>query len=270
MSLTLDNLPNQWGNPQWEDSIDLETPSLETVTAAGLSWNNPTSSHTLSMATSESAIPELPRPPSVFSLQESLPHHPRPLRSEPAKKDVHAQTRAFSHVDTSMGLSVGQSSDIEESHVGLRTCPSAAAMMGTNMNLPEQPSIRDGQCEADSFRSAKKYSPSRSQKCGEEEAEEDIVDDERLKLSRERNRIAAAKTRMKKKTKAKEIEETAKIVEERNRELHQEVRKLRDAFSTLRYCALSHDPTSGCTCSDIHEYNEAMAKEVAKEVARGK
>ena len=88
------------------------------------------------------------------------------------------------------------------------------------------------------------------------------------KVHKERNRIAAAKTRRKKKTKAKEIEEHAQQIEETNTRLHQEVRSLRDTFSTLRYCALSHDPTAGCTCVGIHQYNAHMANEVAKEVAK--
>jgi hypothetical protein len=103
---------------------------------------------------------------------------------------------------------------------------------------------------------------------GSEAGETALGDVIKLKVSREKNRLAAAKTRRKKKTKAKEIEEHAQQIEETNARLHHEVRSLRDTFSTLRYCALSHDPTAGCTCVGIHQYNAHMANEVAREVAQ--
>ncbi|EME77956.1 uncharacterized protein MYCFIDRAFT_212599 [Pseudocercospora fijiensis CIRAD86] len=107
------------------------------------------------------------------------------------------------------------------------------------------------------------------------EAGEDEVDEqeepEKLRMYRERNRIAAAKTRRKKKCSAKELEQRAQDVFLQNQSLKHEERSLRDALSTLRFTALAHDPSnSGCACADIHGYNQRRALEMAQEMAASK
>ncbi|SMQ47830.1 unnamed protein product [Zymoseptoria tritici ST99CH_3D1] len=85
-------------------------------------------------------------------------------------------------------------------------------------------------------------------------------DDKREKY-REKNRLAAAKCRAKKKNNTEDLEEAARIAGYQNTRLKQEARELRDEFSELRSLALMHDKTQGCTCSDMHAYNQNKAQE---------
>jgi hypothetical protein len=85
-------------------------------------------------------------------------------------------------------------------------------------------------------------------------------DDKREKY-REKNRLAAAKCRAKKKNNTEDLEEAARLAGYQNNRLKQEARELRDEFSELRSLALLHDKTQGCKCADMHAYNQNKAQE---------
>lgn len=100
------------------------------------------------------------------------------------------------------------------------------------------------------------------------EVEAEVVDDKREKY-REKNRLAAAKCRAKKKNNTEDLEESARIITSANSRLRAQERELRDIFSNLRHQALAHDQTQGCTCSAIHMYNNNKAQEAARGAAMG-
>lgn len=95
------------------------------------------------------------------------------------------------------------------------------------------------------------------------EDEDDDADDKRERY-REKNRLAAAKCRAKKKVNTGDLEESARIVTAKNSRLRAEERELRDLFSSLRDQALAHDPSQGCNCQAIHSYNLHKAQEAAR------
>lgn len=81
---------------------------------------------------------------------------------------------------------------------------------------------------------------------------------------REKNRLAAAKCRQKKKMNTDDLEQSARAVTGQNNRLRAEERELRDLFSSLRDQALAHDPSQGCNCQTIHAYNLNKAHETAR------
>lgn len=97
----------------------------------------------------------------------------------------------------------------------------------------------------------------------EENGEEDEVEDKRERY-REKNRLAAAKCRAKKKMNTEDLEESARSATAQNNRLKAEERELRDLFSSLRDQALAHDPSQGCSCHAIHAYNMNKAQETAR------
>ncbi|KAF7189991.1 Transcription factor atf21 [Pseudocercospora fuligena] len=100
------------------------------------------------------------------------------------------------------------------------------------------------------------------------DAEDELGDvDDKKERYREKNRLAAAKCRSKKKTHTEGLEESARFITAQNNKLRAEERELRDMFSSLRHQALAHDPTQGCTCQAIHMYNNNKAQEAARGAA---
>ncbi|KAK5698675.1 hypothetical protein LTR97_006323 [Elasticomyces elasticus] len=98
-----------------------------------------------------------------------------------------------------------------------------------------------------------------------------VVDDEEEDVEtkkekyREKNRIAAAKCRAKKKDNTDGLEERHRDLQASHNFLKREDRKLRDELSALRTLALQHSPdTPGCNCGDLHNYNRCKASEVAQ------
>ncbi|KAI5361566.1 Putative basic-leucine zipper domain-containing protein [Septoria linicola] len=264
--------PGTWVDQQLAFGVplDLETPSLPNLHTAGMDLNNsitpvnPSSTATPEIPTPALANQSIP-PHALYQPQEPLPH-PRKLMGSstafPVPLRLHTQSIAPS--EQSFHQTPSQSPVFaHRGGPGLRASQSAVNMSMSYEGLPERPNSSGGAQSSSLRKRGKGIAESGS------DEDEDTQEDDKLKLNRERNRLAAAKTRRKKKRSAKETEERAKEIEETNARLHQEVRTLRDAFSTLRYCALSHDPAAGCTCVGIHQYNEHMAKEVAKEVAKG-
>ncbi|KAK5738960.1 hypothetical protein LTR17_005687 [Elasticomyces elasticus] len=96
-----------------------------------------------------------------------------------------------------------------------------------------------------------------------EDDEEDV--ETKKEKYREKNRIAAAKCRAKKKDNTDGLEERHRDLQASHNFLKREDRKLRDELSALRTLALQHSPdTPGCNCGDLHNYNRCKASEVAQ------
>ncbi|KAM3423121.1 hypothetical protein BST61_g577 [Cercospora zeina] len=109
----------------------------------------------------------------------------------------------------------------------------------------------------------------KSQSGNEDDRDEDGEVDGKREKYREKNRLAAAKCRAKKKTHTEDLEESARHITATNNRLRAEERELRDLFSSLRHQALAHDPTQGCNCAAIHMYNHNKAQEAARTAAMG-
>jgi hypothetical protein len=95
----------------------------------------------------------------------------------------------------------------------------------------------------------------------EEEEGEDVAN-KASNVQREKNRIAAAKCRAKKKATAEEMQDTHREGARRNSFLQREMRELRDQKAFLRNTLLQHDP-SLCQCHAIHRFNLAQAQQLA-------
>jgi hypothetical protein len=94
---------------------------------------------------------------------------------------------------------------------------------------------------------------------------EEDAEDKREKY-REKNRLAAAKCRQKKKENTEGLEEDHREKAAVNNILRREERELRNQLSELRTLALQHDPCNGqCQCADLHHYNAMQAKRLAKD-----
>lgn len=268
--------PNTWLTQQLPEhySLDLETQSYQSLHNAGFFWGD----DQIATYPSLTASPDMPT-------TNTLPYPPTQTHPLYHTHELPVGGHKFTTSDTS--------ATTYQAHPGMRTLtPGNVAESGLDERPLQSPmfsqrnitGLRTAQSAVDMTNVAPSSWPHGSGSLPSEEmhrtenpvdespsgseAGDDSPGDVKLKVSREKNRIAAAKTRRKKKTKAKEIEEHAQQIEQTNVRLHQELRTLRDTFSTLRYCALSHDPTAGCTCVGIHQYNAHMAKEVAKEVAK--
>ncbi|TKA63327.1 hypothetical protein B0A55_09489 [Friedmanniomyces simplex] len=97
---------------------------------------------------------------------------------------------------------------------------------------------------------------------GAEDGEEGV--EVRKEKYREKNRVAAAKCRSKKKYSVDGLEEDYRTLNATHNFLTRELRELRDEFSALRTVALQHtSDTQGCGCAGLHEYNRRKASQVA-------
>ncbi|KAK6401457.1 hypothetical protein LTR81_023398 [Elasticomyces elasticus] len=101
-------------------------------------------------------------------------------------------------------------------------------------------------------------------KSSESVDEDEDVDNKKEKYC-EKNRIAAARCRAKKKDNTDGLEERHRELQASHKFLKREDRRLRDELSTLRILALQHSPdTTGCACADLHNYNRYKASGVAR------
>lgn len=119
-----------------------------------------------------------------------------------------------------------------------------------------------------------RHAKARKARKDSERSVESLEDDEggtedKRERYREKNRLAAAKCRAKKKVNTEDLEQSAREATSRNTRLKAEERELRDLFSSLRDQALAHDPTQGCNCQAIHQYNRHKAQETARGVMTG-
>lgn len=81
---------------------------------------------------------------------------------------------------------------------------------------------------------------------------------------REKNRLAAAKCRAKKKTNVETLEDHHRELSATNSFLRRQERQLRDELSMVRTLALQHGPSAqGCRCANLHAYNQRKANEIA-------
>ena len=81
-------------------------------------------------------------------------------------------------------------------------------------------------------------------------------------VQREKNRLAAAKCRAKKKATSEDMQETHREESKQNSYLHREMRELRDQKAFLRNSLLLHEP-GVCQCHAIHRFNFAQAQQLA-------
>ena len=81
-------------------------------------------------------------------------------------------------------------------------------------------------------------------------------------MQREKNRLAAAKCRAKKKATSEEMQESHREGSKENSYLHREMRELRDQKAFLRNSLLQHEP-GVCQCHAIHRFNFAQAQQLA-------
>ncbi|GIZ38396.1 hypothetical protein CKM354_000181400 [Cercospora kikuchii] len=267
--------PATWADQQlvYGIALDLQTPSLDDPNPSATAWN----ASLAQTAASSSTTPELAAPTLPGLSTAAMPSFDASMSLSPPQILVGNST-AFPITSRLRNQSVNQTPSNREqtqrpssvgarqSAHGLRNIQSADNMSTSRQSLSQRPSSSEGATRPSS---ASKRSNDPHDERMDFVSDGGSEEDEKLKISRERNRIAAAKTRRKKKRSAKEIEDRAREIEQTNTLLHHEVRVLRDEFSTLRYCALSHDPTAGCKCTPLHRYNEHKAKEIAEEVAKG-
>ncbi|WPA98178.1 uncharacterized protein RHO25_002789 [Cercospora beticola] len=267
--------PATWADQQlvYGIALDLQTPSIDYANPSTSDWNGSLPQ----IAASSSTTPELAAPNLPGRATAAMPSFdasmslspPQILMGNSTAFPITARLRDRSAKQTPSDREKAQRSSSvgdRQSVYGLRSIQSADNMSTPRQSLPQRPKSSGGPARPSS---ASKRNHDRDDERTGSVSDEGSEEDEKLKISRERNRIAAAKTRRKKKRSAKEIEDRAREIEQTNTLLHHEVRVLRDEFSTLRYCALSHDPTAGCKCTPLHRYNEHKAKEIAEEVAKG-
>ncbi|KAI6807617.1 hypothetical protein KC332_g13310 [Hortaea werneckii] len=93
------------------------------------------------------------------------------------------------------------------------------------------------------------------------EGSDDDVEDKREKY-REKNRVAAAKCRAKKKENVDDLEDRHRELSANNNFMKRQERELRNHLTQLRTLALQHNKES-CQCSTLHNYNTRKASEVA-------
>lgn len=94
--------------------------------------------------------------------------------------------------------------------------------------------------------------------------EDDNAGDDKREKYREKNRVAAAKCRQKKKENVETLEDKHRNLAAQNNFMKREERKLRDELSQLRTEALNHVPSNGrCGCSPLHSYNQRQVQALA-------
>lgn len=104
---------------------------------------------------------------------------------------------------------------------------------------------------------------SKASTVGEDLNETDLLDgDDKRQVSREKNRVAAAKCRAKKKEHVDELEDSYKTQSALNVALKQTAQALRNELSDLRTQALQH---TNCDCHSIQAYNLRKARDLAAE-----
>lgn len=114
----------------------------------------------------------------------------------------------------------------------------------------------------------KRHSKSKAEKQEtSQDPESDIGEGERetiksSNVQREKNRLAAAKCRAKKKATSEEMQENHREGSKENSYLHREMRELRDQKAFLRNSLLQHEP-GVCQCHAIHRFNFAQAQQLA-------
>ncbi|KAK4994387.1 hypothetical protein LTR66_005577 [Elasticomyces elasticus] len=86
------------------------------------------------------------------------------------------------------------------------------------------------------------------------------VEETKKEMYREKNRVAAAKCRAKKKTAVNRLEQTGRYHSSMNSRLKIELKVLRDELSSLRTMALQH---TDCSCQALQSYNMRQAHNLA-------
>ena len=97
---------------------------------------------------------------------------------------------------------------------------------------------------------------------GSDGAEDEDGQGKSTSLQREKNRVAAAKCRAKKKATSEVMQDTHREGARMNSYLQREMRELRDQKAFLRNTLLQHE-AGMCKCHAIHQYNMAQAHQLA-------
>lgn len=88
------------------------------------------------------------------------------------------------------------------------------------------------------------------------------LEDKRDKY-REKNRLAAAKCRQKKKNKTDDLEEKHRDLSAQNKHLKRVERQAREELTVLRDMALKHNADSpGCNCTSLHRFNKQRVEQI--------
>ncbi|KAF7191573.1 Basic leucine zipper (bZIP) transcription factor atfB [Pseudocercospora fuligena] len=239
--------------PSWEDTIDVNKAlSLSSSGLGGFHWPQEAS-----IATPVTSTPDLS--PALFTQPFT--------RDTSTSTQLQRNTTSTESIPTNFPQTLQHSTmsyipDIQQPPT--KRARTIASAKQPSPNVEETNTLtRPKRSTTQSTRRKKSVSTAPSEDPEPDSSEEQ----EKLRIYRERNRIAAAKTRRKKKSSAKELEQRAQEVLHQNEALKQEERQLRDALSTLRFTALAHDPSTGCGCTDIHVYNQRRALEMAQEMA---
>ena len=149
----------------------------------------------------------------------------------------------------------------------------SATAQSANEPLEDQTSQEDGiakQKRTERARNAanKRHSKSKASRKDSIQNEEEDADEggndrnKSTSLQREKNRVAAAKCRAKKKANSEVMQETHRDESRRNSDLQREMRALRDQKAFLRNSLLQHEP-GVCQCHAIHRFNMAQAQQLA-------
>jgi len=110
---------------------------------------------------------------------------------------------------------------------------------------------------------SRQASEQESQSGPSEGSDDDDVEDKREKY-REKNRLAAAKCRLKKKDNVETLEIRHRDLSAKNNYMKREERKLRDELSRLRTMALGHCAGNpNCRCDPLHYYNQRQMRALA-------
>ena len=163
-------------------------------------------------------------------------------------------------------------------HFGQITPPDDSAPESCHGTSSKEPSVSQKSREEDIAKlnrtqrarnaANKRHSKSKTARRGsdqdnnDEAGEGDKDQSKSTSMQREKNRVAAAKCRAKKKANSEEMQETHREGAKENSYLHREVRELRDQKAFLRNTLLQHEP-GVCQCHAIHQFNMAQAQQLA-------
>ncbi|KAK5122048.1 hypothetical protein LTR85_004294 [Meristemomyces frigidus] len=168
--------------------------------------------------------------------------------------------------NTSVAEQFGQITPPEDSPQVKTSTPSEAGQAAPTTKMDKSQRARNAanQRHAKSKKAREARKDSKDTKEDEEfEGSGDDVEDKREKY-REKNRLAAAKCRMKKKENVETLEERHRRLQAQNSFFKREERELRDELTVWRTMALQHNQQiPGCDCQPLHLYNSRKASEVA-------
>ncbi|KAF2211185.1 hypothetical protein CERZMDRAFT_85727 [Cercospora zeae-maydis SCOH1-5] len=217
--------------------LDLRTPSLDDHDPAATDWNN---AAWAPIAASSSTTPELAAPTHMPSFDGSVSRlPPQTLMGSSTAFPVTSRLRnRHAKQSPSDGRQLPPQSSVADGQGlhGFHTVQSASNMSALGGPLSECPESSGGTRPPTA--SKRNHDPNNER--ADSISHAGSQEDEKLKISRERNRIAAAKTRRKKKRSAKDIEERAREIEQTNTSF---TKKFVSFETNSRHSDTAHCPT---------------------------